>query len=157
MGASLSHSNQLASRMPPGVKPFSKDGAGGWRMELDKDAAVGGHPPHQPAGIEGGDHQAVGPQDVWQPGSAQHGGEYAWQAVGDYPEGWKHYQILVYMCSFDVLLKKLNTIFFQFLNCVFLATCTEFFRILYRKSLWRVKLFSLKIGFDGWVSRYAEC
>jgi hypothetical protein len=70
MGASLSHSNQLASRMPPGVKPFSKDEAGGWRiedgglrMELDKDAAVGGHPPHQPAGTERGDHQAVGPQD----------------------------------------------------------------------------------------------
>jgi hypothetical protein len=48
--------------MPPGVKPFSKDGAGGWRMEMDKDTAAGGHPPHQPAGIEGGDHQAVGPQ-----------------------------------------------------------------------------------------------
>jgi hypothetical protein len=51
---------------------------GGLRMELDKDAAVGGHPPYQPAGIEGGDHQAVGPQDGWQPGSVQHGGEYAW-------------------------------------------------------------------------------
>jgi hypothetical protein len=63
MEASLSHSNQLASRMPPGVKPFSKDEAGGWRMELVKDAAAGGHPPYQLAGIEGEDHQAVGPQD----------------------------------------------------------------------------------------------
>ncbi len=32
-------------------------------LELDKDAAEGGHPPHQPAGIEGGDHKAVGTQD----------------------------------------------------------------------------------------------
>jgi hypothetical protein len=34
------------------------------------------------------------------------------------------------MCAFDVLLKKMNKNFFRFLNCVFLATCPEFFRIL---------------------------
>jgi hypothetical protein len=29
------------------------------------------------------------------------------------PEGWKHCQVLDYMCHFDVLLKIMNTIFFS--------------------------------------------
>ena len=32
------------------------------------DTVAGGHPPYQPGGLDGGDHQAVGPQDGRQRG-----------------------------------------------------------------------------------------
>jgi hypothetical protein len=58
-------------------------------------------------------------------------GEYAWQAAGGDPKGWKHYLLLVYMCPFDVILKKKKSkkIFFSIYKLGFLVTSTKFFCI----------------------------
>jgi len=42
-----------------------------------REVTAGGHPPQQLAGVGGGHHQDVGPQNGQQPGSAEHGGENA--------------------------------------------------------------------------------
>ncbi len=47
-------------------------------------------------------------QALQNPGTVQHGGEYAWHATGSYPKGVETlYPLLVYMCPYDVLLKKM--------------------------------------------------
>jgi hypothetical protein len=51
--------------------------------------------------------------------SQGHGGEYARQAARGYSEGWKQNPPLVYECSFDLLLKKLNIFFSIYKLCFF--------------------------------------